>query len=169
MYGAGLRAVSGLAELLKTHSKQIFEDLAAIALRENKGLAKHEVVASITGRITNVIEGITFGVIKETGNVTGSRRLAVTMDHVIKNDNNVFYDVIGISTKLGHYTDYPEKDIQKLWKDVHGSLFARSLIRDILWLDFHLYKRDYRIVQKVCALTKITVPRHKFLGQSTKV
>ena len=168
-YGAGLRAVSALVRLFETHSERISAELARVVMSEHEGLATHEVIASITGRIANVIEGAAFGIIKETGNATGNRRLAVTMKRVVENAENVSYRVIGMSTRLDHYPDYPEGEIQTVWKQVRGAFLAQSVVRDILWLDFHLYERDYRAVQKICKLVDIKVPGHKFLDQSTKV
>jgi hypothetical protein len=167
-YRVGLRSISAVAKLMSSKSNQLFNDLARAAIQHHPAAAKHEVISNVSGRVSGMLERTVFNMVKAIGDASGSTRLEVTMNNVVNDGQNLSFRTIELASRLDHYQNYPEKQALELLDQTKNKPFALSIVRDLLWLDFHLLPRDYKTRQKICKKAEITIPKHKFLNTSRK-
>lgn len=167
-FGAGLRTLSALIRIGEEESEEVTQDYVEHLLGENPDLAKHEIIQEVSNKLSAAVLRAVFNVIKHLSYSTGSKRLSVTLDQVVKKEDNVSYPVIGCSTKMDHYDVFPEGEVERVWKKSKGYL-AKNTIRGLVWYDFHIFERDIKTVQRMCSLLDIQLPPNRFLDPRIKV
>jgi hypothetical protein len=167
-YSAGFRTLGAVANLISTNSDQIAHDFVTATLEANEDVQRHDVISSVQGRISGLLDRNSFAIIKGLATSTGSRKLEVTTRNVIDSANCLTYKMVGLASHLDHHTDYPTTKVEELWQDTASQHQVRAILQDILFLDLHLYDRGYKIIQRITEKMKSNTSSEKFLVSKIK-
>jgi 3',5'-cyclic AMP phosphodiesterase CpdA len=149
-YSLGLRVLSfmfGAAEMMREDLIQFFVEL----LREkNPTWSDRQITGEISGFLFNLLEGLTFVIVKQVSDSVGLEKLSITFDDLLEQANNTSYRFVDASVKLDYYRDFPRREVLQLYKDIRRNPFSTHLLRHIVWFYFYIHETRHDLRQSIC-------------------
>ncbi len=166
-YSLGLRATKCLFEVLGVNMKDLVEALFEALQRRQGAVPRRKVKDGAGGdtlklrtevnkSVWGTLELGTFAIIKYITESVGTEHLAETFAEVLSADRSVSLELIDLSVKLDHFKGFPESETLALAKRLHKNQFTFTVLRDLIWTRFYVYRVDYKVRQRIAAKLKFS-------------
>ncbi len=77
--------------------------------------------------------------------------------------------LIDLSVKLDYFSKFPMPETEALATELEHRVFARALLRDLVWFHLYLFPVDYKTKQRACGLLNIKVMAGALFNPNVKV
>jgi hypothetical protein len=154
-----LRVVLGIVEVnaeeIRLYLATLIKERAAVTSPDHL-LTESDLLKRTDEALIWMAFACTFGTIKKISYAVGHHHLAEIYDRVLNEQGNpTSVKLIDLAIKLEHFMTVPLGDITQLRDRVVGNLFSQTLLRQLVVDFLHLYRTDFRTLQKLGSMFKI--------------
>jgi len=162
-YFLGLRTFKALMTIFERNIKE-FRELITEYLREQKKVKEDEVVNRTDQFIFYLSLFLSIGIIKKISRSVGSEHLGEIYKAVLQECPQKSVSLIDISIKLDNFFDIPVPQIERLYKELKGNLFASTLLRFLVLYHLNIFKVPFHIKQSLKDKLNISEKQRKHLA-----
>lgn len=168
-YGVSLRMMTVLFKLLEKEKEEIAGELSEVIRHRYPNLSDPDVDIQTRKSIYGFAMLIIYGLIKHTSNCLGLAALKPSFDKIITNEKiSVSQRVLDISTRLDFFDEFPETQILGMLPILDEGTIGREALRLLVWEHFKLFRRDYKLRQRVCSKFNIEISQPAIVDISEK-
>ena len=149
-YSLGLRVLSFMFQMVESEQSEIIDALIEIVRFRHPKWSDERLIKEVESFIFNLLEGLTFVIIKQVSDSVGDERLTITLNQLSQMADNISYRFIDLSIRLDYYRGFPKNEILDLYKEVYNNQFSSHVIRHLAWYHFYLYPTNYATRQSIC-------------------
>jgi hypothetical protein len=156
-YSVGLRMLKFMLKCVEEIKEDIVQILFELIQEHHPTWSEERLKARVSENFFNLVEGITFVVMKHVADSVGDEALALPFDELLKNSKNPSYRFIDISIRLFQFSKFPKKEVINLYEDFSKRPFPAQLVRHKVWYFFYFYPAKFDLVQSVCKQLEISM------------
>lgn len=170
-YALGMRAAGALIRLLVGERQEIAEDLARLLVKQRPELSKDlgKVRAEVQRFLARLCCAIYYSSVLHVSDSVGLPALRKTYDRILCEEGVVAFQMIDVSIRLDHFDVFPEEEVGRLSRGLHGRPAVWSVLRKLIWRHLYLFPVDYRRRQQLCDQFEIKATpllRSREIGQN---
>ena len=166
-YLLGLRMCGFCYEVIKSNVEQLKGFFQDVLMESGVDQEDREEMANFV--LYRLTEFIGLGMIKRISQSIGSEYLAETFAEVTDDRVPNAISMVDLSIKLDHFTQFPRREIVKVYNELHDNRFVSSIIRQMVAQHLYLFPVPRTVRQSVCDQLKIAISDPKMLtGEERK-
>lgn len=168
-YGVCLRMMGILYDLLEEDKEEIAVVIAKILHHRYPKMDEQEIDRRARRSLQIMALSIGYGLVKHVSNSVGLSALKPSFDTLIKEaDTTVSHRILDISARLDYFDAFPENAALDLATDLEKGSVGHEVLRVLVWEHFKLFRRDYKVRQRVCKKLGIDAPQTSLLLSEDK-
>jgi hypothetical protein len=168
-YSLGLRLLSFTFSLFERDHEKLTESFVEFMKQKDPSTSDDDIIRFAKAFFWYFLEALAFMTVKHVSDSLGLEKLSRTYDDVLAGTPSISYRFIDLSLRLDHYRNFPEQEARRLYRDVRRSPFSAFLLRQLVWFHFYIYRRDFKLREKICARLGIQLLPTTTFGQRKKL